>query len=302
MKFKSVHVEGRTIDSVWFKLLVEVCNSGRVYKIDSGSFAGDFRLEFDFVTATITNPISFTESGVMLPLAVTVPQGCPAPTSEDEIVKYFINYLMDGNLAENEHYKYASFIVGGEYHIPKISLKAPFVKADHKTRSGLMSEFKGPIIEVPNQLQWVIDHYKSNGFGNNHCLLQVGYPESQWAYSIPYKNEMERQTSPCLRLIDTKIIKEGDKFYLNFYTYFRSWDCYSGMPENLGGIALLLHYMAGELGVEEGAIVAISKGLHVYGHSIEPLALRSGNSEIAERFKKIKENLSEVLVVMHLGN
>jgi thymidylate synthase len=89
MNFKSMYVEGRTIDEVWFKLLVEVCNSGRVYKIDSGSFAGDFRLEFDFVTATITNPVSFTESGVMLPLAVTVPQGCPAPTSEDEITKYF---------------------------------------------------------------------------------------------------------------------------------------------------------------------------------------------------------------------
>jgi len=291
MNFKSVSVEGKTIDEVWFQLLLEVCNCGRVYKIDSGSFAGDFRLEFDFVQATITEPVSFTDSGVMRPLTVTVPQGCPAPTSDDEIQKYFINYIMDSTLVDNEHYKYATFITGGEYHIPRISLAQPFVQVDHKTRSDLMKDFRGPVVEVPNQLQWCIDHYRKAGFGNNHCLIQVGYPESQLAYSIPFTNELDRQTSPCLRLIDTKIIKENDQHYLNFYVYFRSWDGYGGMPTNLGGISLLLHYMAGELGVKEGAIVALSKGWHVYGHSIEALATRSGNSGIAKIFQERKNSL-----------
>ena len=94
-----------------------------------------------------------------------------------------------------------------------------------------------------------------------------------------------------MRLIDTKITKEAvilegpdetgrvktkDNHYLNFNVYFRSWDCYSGFPVNMGGLALLMEYMANELEVYPGALSFCSKGLHVYEHSIGQLMARSG--------------------------
>jgi len=132
------------------------------------------------------------------------------------------------------------------------------------------------LVMVPNQIQWCIDHYKTKGFGNNHCCIQVGYPESNFAYDVKYTNETERQTSPCMRMIDTKIISDEGNYTLNFTVYFRSWDAYAGFPVNMGGLALLMEYMAGELGVNPGALSFCSKGLHVYEHSISQLNMRCG--------------------------
>lgn len=299
MDFKSVYVEGRNLDEVWFKLLVELCNYGRYYRIDSGSFAGDFRLEFDNVDGLIKTPIEYTVYGTRKPLAVSVPAGCPPPTTDKEIQEYFENYLMNSELKENEHYKYATFIVGGDYQIPHISLKRPFVKVkqgESFTFNRRPSKIKEPtlVIEVPNQMQWCIDHYLEKGFGNNHCCMAIAYPESNSAYDIPYKTEMERHTSPCLRLIDTKITyhpEEEDehlRYRLNFYVYFRSQDLWGGWPTNYGGIALLLEEMAYRIGILPGVIKFGSKGLHVYGHTIEPLIMRSGQYDLIERLENIK--------------
>ena len=100
------YISGKTHDEVWFKLLCELCESGRIYKIDEGSYKGDFRLEFDFVCGEITEPVPYTDSGVRLPLAVTTPEGCPVPTTDASIEEYLVNYLMDGNKAPNEDYRY----------------------------------------------------------------------------------------------------------------------------------------------------------------------------------------------------
>ena len=51
--------------------------------------------------------------------------------------------------------------------------------------------------------------------------------------------------------------------------YFRSWDLYAGLPENLGGPQrlkeIVLEYLqAAEMQVEDGKIIAFSDGLHLY--------------------------------------
>ncbi|MDY7032918.1 MAG: thymidylate synthase, partial [Thermodesulfobacteriota bacterium] len=58
---------------------------------------------------------------------------------------------------------------------------------------------------------------------------------------------------------------------LFFYPYFRSWDLWGGFPANLAAIAVLQKYMADEIGIENGPIIASSKGLHIYGY-VEELA------------------------------
>jgi thymidylate synthase len=269
--FKSAFIEGKNIDEVWFALLTELCKKGRKYLIDSGSFAGTHRLEFDYCAGTIHNPIEYAYEGVRKPLAVTVPEGCIAPTTDADIEEYFTDYIMNGQLGANDHYKYATWIVGGPYKLPSIEM-GDRVFLDPQ----LFMHRENQLVLVPNQIQWCIDHYKSKGFGNSHCCIQVGYPESNLAYDVPFKNETERQTSPCMRLIDTKIIKDNDEFYLNFNVYFRSWDLYAGWCVNMGGLALLMEYMAGELGVKPGALSFASKALHVYEHAISQLASRCG--------------------------
>jgi thymidylate synthase len=271
-----VNVTGLTHDDVWFKLLYELCEKGRIYKIDEGSYKGDFRLEFDFVTGEILHPVRYNEAGVRLPLAVTAPVGCPVPTNDDEIEKYFVNYLMDGEKEPNEDYRYSTFIVGGNYCIPKF-------KEKHLTHEIINKE-----VIVPNQIKWCIEHYKKKGFGNNHCCITIGYPESNLAYDIPYTNETERKTSPCLRLIDTKIIKINNDYHLEFFCYFRSQDAYNGWPTNYGGLALLQEYMAHELGVKVGVLRFASKGLHVYGHAISALISKIGSeSEQVNELKRL---------------
>jgi thymidylate synthase len=285
MMLNSVFVEGRNIDEVWFMLLVELCDKGRFYKITEGSYAGDYRLEFDNIDGVIHKPIAYNEYGIKYPLAPTVPMGCPAPTTDKDIQEYYETYLIDSKLTDNEHYKYATFIVGGEYKIPKIHYK------NNMTASEIVT------LKVPNQMAWCEDHYHKKGFGNNHCCMTIAYPESNLAYDVPYTNETDRGTSPCLRLIDTKIIYDPapiDEYFLNFYVYFRSWDLWGGFPVNMGGLSLLMEQMAYNIGIFPGAIKFGSKGLHVYSHSLDVLAMRAGNHKLTQAFKNFKRRINEI--------
>lgn len=255
---KSVFVEERNLDSMWFCLLSELYKHGRKNPIDYGSFAGASRLEFDFASGTIYYPTS-------RPLAPIMPEGVPPPTTDDEIEKYFTNYIMDGhNLQGNEHYRYATWITGGDYHLPFLKL------IDFKESKTAFGNRDDAVISVPNQVEWVIQHYKKKGHGNNHCYIQVGYPESSFAYDIPFKDESDRQTSPCLRSIDTHI--KDNK--LHFAVVFRSWDLYGGFPENMGGISMLMEYMANEIGVETGPLSFSSLKLHCYDFQIDAVGAR----------------------------
>lgn len=86
----------------------------------------------------------------------------------------------------------------------------------------------------------------------NHAVVNVG--ESFEVYDYP----------PCLRCIHWMVI-DGK---LNIYLYWRSWDLFAGMPENLGGLQLLNEYVAMEIGIETGKMFAYSSGAHIYSYQI----------------------------------
>ena len=247
---KSVFITENTLDSMWFRLLSEIYDNGRINHIDNGSFAGSNRLEFDFVAGTIKHP-------TVRPLAPIMPEGLPPVTTDADIEAYFVNYLMDNNLEPNEHYRYATWITGGKYKVPSLHI-------------GPFEGNPNVILTVPNQVKWCIDHYKQKGFGNGHCVIQIGYPESNFAYDLPYNNEAERGTSPCLRLIDTAI--KNDK--LCFHVVFRSWDLFNGFPTNMGGIVMLMEFIANELEIDIGNLSFSCLKLHIYDFQIENLKNR----------------------------
>jgi len=105
---------------------------------------------------------------------------------------------------------------------------------------------------LEKQIAEVIKMYREDGYNTNQAFMAVG--DSQSIYLAD---------PPCLRAIDTKI-RDGK---LIFFVYFRSWDLWAGFPSNLAGIQLLKEYMASEIGVEDGELVAMSKGLHLYEYA-----------------------------------
>lgn len=226
-ELKPVHIESFDLDDAWFQCLSEILDHGHVYKIDRGSYEGQRRLEFDFVTVRIKNP-----AHQIIPI---MPEGLgiPAPTSLDYI-KQYLSYLLTGTKTSTEDYTYGERLVEPKAKIEQV--------VDGKTM----------VQEMPlncNQIEEVIKIYKNQGYGTNQAVMEIGMP-----------SDIKLADPPCLRLIDTRV-RYGK---LHFFLYFRSWDLWGGFPSNLGGLELVKQYMAEEIGVGNGEIIATSKGLHLY--------------------------------------
>ena len=107
---------------------------------------------------------------------------------------------------------------------------------------------------LEKQIAEVIRMYREDGFNTNQAFMAVG--DSQSIYLTD---------PPCLRGIDTRV-RDGK---LSFIVYFRSWDLWAGFPSNLAAIQLLKEYMASEIAVDDGELIAMSKGLHLYEYAWE---------------------------------
>ena len=104
----------------------------------------------------------------------------------------------------------------------------------------------------------------------NHAVINVGEafvqgeegPEPK-IYEFP----------PCLRCLHW-VYRDGA---LHLYTFWRSWDVYAGLPENLGGLQLMNEYVAMEVGCQTGTLNAFSSGAHIYGYHRELVEARTGS-------------------------
>ena len=106
--------------------------------------------------------------------------------------------------------------------------------------------------DLAPQIPKVIKMYRDSGFETNQAFMAVGD-----------KNSIDLPDPQCLRGIDTRV-RYGA---LHFIAYFRSWDLWAGFPSNLAAAQLLKEYMAEEIGVEDGELIGISKGLHLYEYA-----------------------------------
>ena len=206
MKISSI--DARDLSEAWFLCLRQVLASGYKYKVERGSYAGQYRKELDLIVVQVRNPGN-------RPLVPDVPPGVPAPSTMDYVEKY-LPYLMTAQRAEGEQYTY------GQY--------------------------------LEKQITEVIRMYKEDGFNTNQAFMAVGDNKSIYL-----------DDPPCLRSIDTRV-RYGE---LHFIAYFRSWDLWAGFPSNLAAIQLLKEYMAEEIGVADGELIAMSKGMHLYDYAWE---------------------------------
>lgn len=108
--------------------------------------------------------------------------------------------------------------------------------------------------DLEPQIAAVINMYRTQGYNTNQAYMAVGDRDS-----------IKLPDPQCLRGIDTRI-RYGK---LHFIVYFRSWDLWAGFPSNLAAIQLLKEYMAAAIGVDDGELFFSSKGLHLYGYSLE---------------------------------
>lgn len=102
---------------------------------------------------------------------------------------------------------------------------------------------------LEGQYQAVIEMYKTGGLETNQACMTVGS-----------KDSIRLKDPQCLRIVDTRI-RQGK---LHWFVYFRSWDLWGGFPSNMAALQLAKEMMASEVGVEDGELVAFSKGLHLY--------------------------------------
>jgi len=96
--------------------------------------------------------------------------------------------------------------------------------------------------------------YQEDGFNTNQATMTIGD-----------QNSIYLPDPPCLKLVDTRV-RYGK---LHYVVYFRSWDLWGGFPANLAAIQLMKEMMAKDIGVEDGELIAVSKGLHLYDHQWE---------------------------------
>jgi thymidylate synthase len=131
---------------------------------------------------------------------------------------------------------------------------------------------------LEKQIAEVIRMYREDGYNTNQAFMAVGDEES-----------ISLTDPPCLRMIDTRI--RDNK--LHFIVYFRSWDLWAGFPSNLAAIQLLKEYMANAIGVDDGELIASSKGLHLYEYSWELAQTASNAWGQIELIKREQEQIKK---------
>jgi len=248
------YIKARDLGDAWFQTLYRILDEGTVFTIDRGSYAGQKRLEFDFVVVEIEYP----STRPLLP-QIEAHHNIPNPVADDYLDDY-LPYLMTGEIGEGESYTYGSRMTCANFPMEWITYynrppRNEILIQDVEVWENEQITFEKYFSKFfMNQIELLIWTYKNKGHRNNQMVLQVAQP-----------NDMLLQDPPCLRHIDTRI-QDGK---LHFYPYFRSWDLWGGFPANLGGIQLLKEYVAAEIGVEDGEIIASSKGLHLYGYNFD---------------------------------
>lgn len=268
--FLGITINATTIADAWAQLIWNVLpEGGKTYRqtIQRGSFEGEqFRYQFPQASIFIALP-----GDDMVPV---IPDGLgiPSPTTMDYINDYFVNYLMNPDLGENETYKYASRIHHEVWLSPHMNDEKKFT---FKSQINFVIEM---LKKTPLTNQAVIEIASINDFG--YCWGKDG-----------------KLDPPCLRLLDFKVIPYEGELLLTVSCYFRSWDLWAGLPTNLGGIELLKQFVAQEAGLINGPMYAYSAGLHVYGHHEDIVRIRTHQAKKAEPCAKRTTHEKFILVM-----
>lgn len=260
MKFEVF--KATTLPDAWFQLIYALMkgDNKNVYIIESGSYVGQKRLEFPFVVVQIDQPM-------VRPLIPDIPPQLTIPPpvdGMDYVEEYFSRYLMSTEVAQGETYTYGTWLAPGVERV--------------------ISQFRKGA--GTNQATISIGGWAPQ---NDAKLLLNGHTITISHDTDNYIDPVTNQKDPaCLRVVDFRL--ENNK--LHMFVYFRSWDLWGGFPANLAGLQLVKEYICEALGVQDGRILAASKGLHIYDYAVQMAATRIGMKNVGsmDDFLKWVEN------------
>lgn len=242
-----------TLPDAWFQLVYALVKGDIpriVYEIDQGSYVGQKRLEFPFVTVQIDHP--GTRS-----LIPEIPESMnlPAPVeSMDYINDYVAKYLLGTNLEKNETYIYGTWLAPGVERV--------------------IGQLKG----APGNNQAAIS------IGGWAPVNDAGVSDLAEGLAVCHDTDdfidpgTGQRDPACLRLVDFRLDQNR---VLHMFVYFRSWDLWGGFPANLAGLQIVKEYVGQQIDAKDGRIICSSKGLHIYDHALQVAATRLGMSDIA---------------------
>jgi len=244
-----VFIKATTLPDAWFQTIYKCVEMGREFIIDKGSYKGQKRLEFDYITIQIQNPSAntFGEIEPLLPRLNPL-LNIPGPVEADYINDY-VPYIMTGEEKLGESYTYGKRMTKCNIrHFDKFNSDVTIDNFNDFVRSDMIFGY------YIDQVEIAISNFKNKGHRSNQEVLKICHPV-----------DSVLKDPACLQIIDLRI-QDGK---LHFFPYFRSWDLWSGFPANLAAIELLKQHMASEIGVDNGEIIASSKGLHIYNYVFE---------------------------------
>lgn len=238
------YLKAKTINDLWFRLVYHILETD-----DKGVFIHAYRTgkimkgSFEQEQSRLQFPgVALSVEYPGIDFIVTMPEGSgvPAPTDAEKAQRYFEEYIMGSELKENETYTYGQRINISLWGVLEMLKKTPVT---------------------------------------NQAVIEIGRPED-WCEC---KGKDGKDDPPCLRIIDFKVIpaysENGEldrkKSRLSMSVYFRSWDLYGGMPENLAGLSLLQQFVSDEIGIPVGPMFCYSSGLHLYRYQKELAEMRT---------------------------
>lgn len=243
-----------TLPDAWFQLVYALVKGDiprNVYEIDRGSYVGQKRLEFPYVTVQIDQPGARPLIPEM-PITVNVP---PPVEDMDYVEEYFSRYLMNTEVADNETYIYGTWLAPGVERVIEQLKGAPGNNQAAICIGGWAPwrDAPGPMEDAPGPVKLALD---------TDAFIDPGTGERDPA---------------CLRCVDFRLDQDNT---LHMVVYFRSWDLWGGFPANLAGLQLVKEYVGQFLDAKDGKIIASSKGLHIYDHAVDIAAQRLGLCEV----------------------
>jgi thymidylate synthase len=102
---KPIYIEATTLEDFWFQCVYEILDKGRRYVIEQGSFVGETRIEFDFITGLIKQPYSDNWQSMLpqMPQHLNIPDPCTL-----SYLYQYVPYLMSSDIVPEEQYTYGS--------------------------------------------------------------------------------------------------------------------------------------------------------------------------------------------------
>jgi len=177
MSLLPINIKATTLPDAFFQAVYNILKQGRRFKIDSGSFAGQERLEYDYITIHILNPgwpVDRRSEDELLP-HIPEQYNIPDPVQPGYLAEY-LPYLMIGEKKEGEAYTYGERL--NCYKLPALWL---------------------------DQVGVVIEYYKRHGHRTNQMVLQIAEP-----------GDILLKDPPCLRQIFTRIQDGKLHFHVYF--------------------------------------------------------------------------------------